>query len=93
MVNILLYGLCGKMGQEVLKESSTSFSDKCKIVCGVDKNTCNISDIKVYDNPYNITEKCDVIIDFSVPKATLNILDYAKEKKIPIVIATTRIYR
>lgn len=31
----------------------------------------------------------DVIIDFSVPISTFKILEYAEEKKIPIVIATT----
>ena len=31
----------------------------------------------------------DVIIDFSTPSAAMNILDYAKANKVPIVIATT----
>lgn len=31
----------------------------------------------------------DVIIDFSIPEASMKILDFALEKKIPIVIATT----
>ncbi len=36
-----------------------------------------------------INIKPDVIIDFSIPVATLNILNYAINEKIPIVIATT----
>lgn len=31
----------------------------------------------------------DIIIDFSAPKATMNLLDYAKSVKVPMVIATT----
>ena len=31
----------------------------------------------------------DVIIDFSIPEASMKILDFALEKKIPIVVATT----
>ena len=43
----------------------------------------------VYNKLEDIKEKPDAIIDFSVPKATMNILKYAMEQKIPIVIATT----
>ena len=35
---------------------------------------------------YVFDEKPDVIIDFSVPKATFNILDYALKTQTPIVI-------
>ena len=31
----------------------------------------------------------DVIIDFSCPLASLKMLEFAKEKKLPVVIATT----
>ena len=92
MINILLNGLCGKMGQEVLKEASSVFQDKCKIVCGIEKDFTIFNNINVYNDPYSITENPNVIIDFSVPKATLKILKYAKEKNLPIVIATTRFF-
>lgn len=92
MVNILLNGLCGKMGQEVLKEASLSFEDKCKIVCGVEKDFTMFPNLNVYSDPYIITENPNVIIDFSVPKATLKILEYAKDKNLPVVIATTRFF-
>jgi len=45
--------------------------------------------IPVYSNTQNIQENPDVIIDFSIPSATMNILKYAKETNTPIVIATT----
>ena len=38
---------------------------------------------------YTITQKPDVIIDFSIPCATFSILDYAVKNLVPIVIATT----
>lgn len=92
MINILLNGISGKMGQEVLSQASLNYKN-FKIVCGVDTISNTHSDIPIYSNPFDITEKIDVIIDFSVPKATLNILEYAKEKQIPAVIATTRFFR
>ena len=77
MINVLINGFEGRMGQEVYK--LTQSSDNFKCVAGIDK----------YSNVNEITEKVDVIIDFSTPVATLNILEYAKAHNIPTVIATT----
>ena len=77
MINVLINGFEGRMGQEVYK--LTQSSDNFKCVAGIDK----------YSNVNEITEKVDVIIDFSTPVATLNILEYAKVHNIPTVIATT----
>lgn len=87
MINVLINGINGKMGQEVLKQ--INLSDKFKVICGTDLSDDKLQDITVYSNTSNIKEKPDVIIDFSIPKATLNILDYANKHHIPIVIATT----
>lgn len=43
----------------------------------------------IYNDMSKIKETLDVIIDFSHVHATLNLLEYAKNKHIPIVIATT----
>ena len=51
------------------------------LLYGIDKNNSNLI--------YNISQKPDVIIDFSTVNSSLNILDYAVENLIPIVIATT----
>ena len=77
MINVLINGFEGRMGQEVYKQ--TEASDNFKCAAGIDK----------YSNVNEITEKIDVIIDFSIPAASLNILEYAKKYKIPTVIATT----
>lgn len=45
--------------------------------------------VPVYNNISKIKETPDIIIDFSNVHATLNLLEYAKSKHIPIVIATT----
>lgn len=75
------------MGQEVLKQINAN--DNFEVICGVDRLDSNDYPFPVYSNPDNIKILPDVIIDFSVPSATLNILKFAKDKKIPIVIATT----
>lgn len=77
----------GRMGNEVI--SSLNRSENLKFSCGFDKQISEVSGISIYSDPSKITEKIDVIIDFSHVHSTLNILEYAKEKHIPIVIATT----
>ena len=56
---------------------------------GFDKNITGEFAFPVFDKIEDIKEKPDVIIDFSVPMATLNILEYASKNGVPIVIATT----
>lgn len=86
MIKVLINGINGRMGQEVL--SAINKSNDFSVCCGVDKFESE-SDIPVYTFISSISEKPDVIIDFSVPEATMNILEYAKEHSTPIVIATT----
>lgn len=46
-------------------------------------------DIPVYSDVSKIKEIPDIIVDFSNVHATLKILEFAKDKKVPVVIATT----
>jgi len=87
MINVLINGFNGKMGQEVLAQVNSNINFNC--ICGTDIQAGNVQGIKVYSNPEEISQKVDVIIDFSIPKATLNILEYANKNHIPTVIATT----
>ena len=57
-------------------------------VCGVDLFPKEIG-IPVYKSFAEIKEEADVIIDFSSPNGLKERLDYAKEKKIGIVLAST----
>ena len=77
MVKVLINGCNGKMGQEVAKRIKET--EDIETLCGVDRFE-KVDDINLIP---------DCIIDFSVPKATFNILEYAKKNKIPIIIATT----
>ena len=86
MINVLISGANGKMGQVISKLISEN--NNFTIVCGFDKNTTS-SSFPIYSNIKDIKEIPDIIIDFSIPCATMQILDFAITKKIPIVIATT----
>ena len=75
------------MGQEVAKQIRVL--ENFEVICGLDKFDAGDNPFPVYTDVNDIKETPDVIIDFSVPVATLRILEYAANKKIPIVIATT----
>lgn len=87
MIKILLNGANGKMGSEVIQ--AVKNVENCKIVCGFDKEENTKNGFPVYKTIEDIKENVDVIVDFSVPVATFEILKYAKKNKTPIVIATT----
>lgn len=77
MINVLIHGINGRMGQEVLKQIEKS--DIFNFSCGIDKD----------DNIEKISNIPDVIIDFSIPQASMNMLEFAAKNNIPVVIATT----
>ena len=87
MIKVLVNGITGKMGQEVLKQVNSS--PEFEMCCGVDKFNNGDFNFPIYDNVNDINELPDVIIDFSIPEASINILKFAKEKSVPVVIATT----
>lgn len=87
MINILLSGCNGKMGQ-VITRLSENFSG-LKIVAGFDINDNIQNPYPVFTSPAACNVKADVIIDFSNPKAFSSLIEYAQEKRLPLVLCTT----
>ena len=87
MIKVLINGCNGRMGQELFKKISET--QDIEVLCGVDKIDTGDNHFPVFTKISDISLIPDVIIDFSVPVATFPILEFAKEKNIPIVIATT----
>ncbi len=87
LLKILVNGINGKMGTEVAK---LIMQDKSlHLLGGLDKYISHNLPYRVFDNVNDIIEKPNVIIDFSVPEATILLLPFAIQNNIPIVIATT----
>lgn len=86
MTRILLVGACGKMGAAVA--NCVAEDENLKIVGGVDfaEKLCSFP---IYHDFSKVNIDCDVIIDFSNPLLLDDILEFAKSKNIPAVIATT----
>lgn len=87
MLKIFVNGICGKMGTEVA--NLVLNSNNMHLLGGLDTNGLSNSSYPIYTNVNDIIEKPDVVIDFSTPSATINILSFCFQYKIPIVIATT----
>ena len=87
MTNIALTGACGKMGRVIAE--IVSAREDCRICAGIDLAAEQYSDFPVVKSVYDLSEKPDVIIDFSHPSALESLLDYCKINNVPIVVATT----
>jgi 4-hydroxy-tetrahydrodipicolinate reductase len=87
-VNITIVGALGRMGQILIKRVKKN--KKLKLFSLIDLRPAKtINGIKIQKNNIEAFKKTDVIIDFSRPKATLEVLNYAKKFKKKIVIGTT----
>ncbi len=86
MVKILLNGCLGKMGQAV--EACVKDREDVLISAGVD-----IADgdraYPVHTCFVDVTEQADVIVDFSNPLVLDDMLSFALENKMPVIICTT----
>lgn len=87
MINILLSGCNGKMGQVITRLSEQY--DDLQIVSGYDITDNGKCNYPVFTELNSCDVKIDVIIDFSNPAALKGLLAFATEKKLPIIVATT----
>ena len=86
-MKILLNGIGGRMGKEVTRRVLEGYKDTV-LVAGVDAFGADAS-VPCYKSFDEVTEDVDCVIDFSHHSLTAPLLTYCKEKKLPVVIATT----
>ncbi len=87
-INITITGALGRMGKILIKRISKNKNLKLFSLTDL-KSGKNVYGIKTQKNNLESFKKTDVIIDFSRPKASLEILKYAKKLKKKVVIGTT----
>jgi 4-hydroxy-tetrahydrodipicolinate reductase len=87
-INITITGALGRMGKILIKRMSKNRNLKLFSLTDL-KSGKIVNGIKTQKNNLEAFKKTDVIIDFSKPKASLEILNYAKKLKKKIVIGTT----
>jgi 4-hydroxy-tetrahydrodipicolinate reductase len=87
-INITITGALGRMGKILIKRVSKNKNLKLISLTDI-KSGKTINGIRIQKNNMEAFKKTDVIIDFSTPKASLEILNYAKKFKKKVVIGTT----
>ncbi|NLP33616.1 MAG: 4-hydroxy-tetrahydrodipicolinate reductase, partial [Clostridiales bacterium] len=87
MTNIILRGCNGEMGQVITKIVESD--NGAIIAAGIDISQSKANKYPVYTSFSQCPVIADVIIDFSSPKNLDEMLDYAKENGIGIVLCTT----
>ena len=88
-INLSISGCMGRMGQQLIKSSKKN--RKFKLVSLTENRIINkkIFGIEPSINNSEAFKKSNVIIDFTVPKCTLEILKIASKLKKRVVIGTT----
>jgi len=87
-INITITGALGRMGRILIKKISKNKNLRLFSLTDL-KSGKKIDGIKIQKNNIEAFRKTDVIIDFSRPEGSLEVLNYAKKLKKKIVIGTT----
>ena len=88
-INLAIAGCMGRMGQNLIKSANKNKSFKIVTLTESKQLYKKISGIKPQVNSLSAFKKTNVIIDFTVPKCTLEILKIAAKQKKRVVIGTT----
>ena len=88
-INLAISGCLGRMGQQLIKSSKNNKSFKLAALTENKAISKKVAGIKLDVNTEEAFKKTDVIIDFTVPNCTLDILKIASKLKKRVVIGTT----
>ena len=88
-ISLAITGCMGRMGQQIIK--SVRSDNSFKIVSLTESKRINkrIKGIKIDQNTEQSLKKANLIIDFTVPKCTFEVLKIASKLKKKVVIGTT----
>jgi len=89
-MNIILNGYNGQMGQVLINLIRSSTDTDLQVVAGIDPN-CTKEHFPTFATAEECHTPADVIIDFSHHLAVSSILEMARKRNLPLVIATTGI--
>ena len=88
-INLSITGCMGRMGQQLIR--SAKKNKKFNLVSLTENRRLNkkIAGISPEFNSINAFKKAQVIVDFTVPKSTIEIIKIASKQKKRVVIGTT----
>lgn len=87
MIKMIMHGCNGAMGQVIT--GLVAEEKNITIVAGIDPSERKNDFFPVFPSLEECDIPADVIVDFASVKAVDGLLDYSREKKIPVVVCTT----
>ena len=88
-IRLLVTGCMGRMGQQIIKSVKKDKNFKLTALTENRKINKKINGIKVELNNEKLFKNVDLIIDFTIPKCTFQVLKIATKLKKRVVIGTT----
>ena len=88
-INLAITGCLGRMGQQLIKSVKKDKNFKLTALTENRKINKKINGVKVELNNEKLFKKVDLIIDFTIPKCTFQVLEIATKLKKRVVIGTT----
>ena len=88
-INLAISGYMGRMGQQLIKSCKKNKNFKLVALTENKLESKKYNGVKPEINSDKAFKKTDVIIDFTVPDCTLEILKIASKLKKKVVIGTT----
>ena len=89
LINLTITGCMGRMGQQLIKATKKTRGYSLYSLTEYKQINKKISGIKPQLNTEKAFKKTDVIIDFTIPRCTLEVLKIASKLKKRVVIGTT----
>ena len=86
-MRLLINGIGGQMGKALIE--AVAKDPAFEIVGGIDPYCARTLPFPVFSSVGEVSVEADAVIDFSVPRATEQILPYALEHRLPLVVCTT----
>ena len=88
-IDLAITGCMGRMGQQLITSVKKDKSFKLKTITENRKINKKINGLKIHRNTEETFKKVNLIIDFTIPKCTFEILKIASKLKKRVVIGTT----
>jgi len=88
-INLTITGCLGRMGQQLVKSSKSVKNFKLVLVTENRIINKKVSGLRPQLNSASVYKTANIIIDFTIPKCTLEVLKIASKLKKKVVIGTT----
>ena len=88
-INLAITGCMGRMGQQILKSAKFDKNFNIVVLTENKKTKKKINGVQIQQNSLQVFRKADLIIDFTIPRCSIQVLNIALKLKKKIVIGTT----